>query len=568
MLWIPRIAPTRMPPDPSDNILPIQSARGALSVLLVLYLGLVFRSVRRIRRLKHLQGATLSYRYLTMMIAVHCSARAISFGIDLILSLMDRVDLGAVQEVIILIPEFTALSLYFYIAITWLNITTNSSRVTTNREAIRRRLKQAYIVFNVALAITVIFYFADAFLVKVSVISRLFDALCSCVFVLSLALPIIVIISIAAFFLAVISGFPFSSLVAKKRVEALSWTLMIFSLGRVVRAIMLWLFIIDATWTTPAEIDKFSWVVVASIVLSECLPVLAAQDWKVFALFLIQEPTVAPPQSPVPRWSITSEEIMRQHGYLDARTCRGRWREHDVALHTYNLYQIPKSLIENVAGHVGTFCSINHENIVPLLGVAVVPEGVIAVEEWMPMGNIFHYVQRLSPKGSSAGRHALPLTIFEIAHIMRQITSAMQFLSQRRVVHGFLSCKTILLDSLLNVRIGGVGQYPARQLEMRIRNSNEITGFEAPEIIDGHGVVCPYSDVFSVGCILNVLCNPGINSPAISNVNVNSLSRPLLSASDSPFTQIIQECWASHPQDRPTFSELHHMFSAFDGSMP
>lgn len=132
------------------QLLPISAARGSLVLLVLTYAFLLRRSYRYSCRLSRL----CLYRYLHIGITIHGSVRFLSFALNLFLSQYSQLD--ALQEMILLIPDLTAFSLYILMAVVWLHIALQST--TAHCERIIARIYRANILFNTALILFMISY--------------------------------------------------------------------------------------------------------------------------------------------------------------------------------------------------------------------------------------------------------------------------------------------------------------------------------------------------------------------------------------------------------------------------
>ncbi|CEP01318.1 hypothetical protein PBRA_001924 [Plasmodiophora brassicae] len=339
---------------------------------------------------------------------------------------------------------------------------------------------------------------------------------------------------------------------------------------------MLWGFYIDASWSTQIDFDKFNLIVVLSIVLAEVTPVLAAVDWRVFALFVIEDiPSIHRVTSPT-RWCIPFEELSAVGSVIapGGRARRGKWLHHDVAIRISHLHRIPTALVSEIALQASRACDVRHENLVAALGVSVFDHGLAIVSEWMPMGNVYDFVQRSAWRAESGTSHNGGLRRSSICRIMRHVAAAMAHLGANGMFHGHLTTASVLFDGTMTARVDGFGQYSIRQLvelcgAQREHDERNYSGYSAPEVLNGSGATIQ-SDVYSAGCILNFLCTLQVpfvqlrTRKQLRRTVVRQKGRPALPSYQTPFSKIIQECWMENPDDRPTFPELLRMFSSLD----
>jgi serine/threonine protein kinase len=156
-----------------------------------------------------------------------------------------------------------------------------------------------------------------------------------------------------------------------------------------------------------------------------------------------------------------------------------------------------------------------------------------------------------------------------ITKVIVGIALAMRYLHSRGIIHRDLKPDNILLDWDWTVRIADFGHSisPENPISDSLSNSDSSRGwpsfdsrYAAPECYDNRDL--PASDVFSFGLILyellvgqsafpEDLTQHGIAIRIINN------ERPVIPKSLSEHTQeLMMECWAEEPDDRPSFDEI------------
>lgn len=212
-------------------------------------------------------------------------------------------------------------------------------------------------------------------------------------------------------------------------------------------------------------------------------------------------------------------------------------------------------------------CDVRHENLVAALGVSVFDHGLAIVSEWMPMGNVYDFVQRSAWRAESGTSHNGGLRRSSICRIMRHVAAAMAHLGANGMFHGHLTAASVLFDGTMTARVDGFGQYSIRQLvelcgAQREHDERNYSGYSAPEVLNGSGkayrpyldgiVICDVfssgatiqSDVYSAGCILNFLCTLQVpfvqlrTRKQLRRTVVRQKGRPALPSYQTPFSKV------------------------------
>jgi serine/threonine protein kinase len=152
-----------------------------------------------------------------------------------------------------------------------------------------------------------------------------------------------------------------------------------------------------------------------------------------------------------------------------------------------------------------------------------------------------------------------------ITKIIVGIALAMRYLHSRGIIHRDLKPDNILLDWDWNVRIADFGHSTSPDTPSHHKTTGQWPSVKshylAPECYENHD--CLASDVFSFGLILfEVLAGrPAFSTDLtryqiVHKVHIDK-ERPLIPEFIVPAVQkLIGECWASEPDDRPSFDEI------------
>mmetsp|Transcript_14729 Transcript_14729/g.44312 ORF Transcript_14729/g.44312 Transcript_14729/m.44312 type:complete len:646 (+) Transcript_14729:580-2517(+) len=135
-----------------------------------------------------------------------------------------------------------------------------------------------------------------------------------------------------------------------------------------------------------------------------------------------------------------------------------------------------------------------HENIVAYIDCVFSAGSMMMILEWVDGGDLKRYLKRLR----SEGEHMSPA---ELWSCVGQITSAVEFMHQRRIIHRDIKPGNIFITSSGKVKVGDLGL-------SRFLNLEEVQAFSqvgtplymSPEVLKGKGYTFS-SDLWSLGCV-------------------------------------------------------------------
>jgi serine/threonine protein kinase len=236
-------------------------------------------------------------------------------------------------------------------------------------------------------------------------------------------------------------------------------------------------------------------------------------------------------------------------------------------------YQVDRETLREVR----VLQELHHQNIVELIGVCLAPMAIVT--ELVEFGSLRAFLDER------------PLLPWHISHeLLVDIASGMQYIHGLRpsLLHSDLKSPNILLGQKGNRLIAKICDLGlASFTSFTVATSVENPMWAAPELLrKGFRTCTPASDVYSFGIILWELCtsqwpfhdkfqdndNPknGRRTMMFDIADaVEGGSRPLLSVVPRcvprPVVQLMQRCWASAPNDRPSFATVvGELVSALD----
>ncbi|XP_067935526.1 mitogen-activated protein kinase kinase kinase 1-like isoform X2 [Watersipora subatra] len=224
------------------------------------------------------------------------------------------------------------------------------------------------------------------------------------------------------------------------------------------------------------------------------------------------------------------------------------------------------TICKAVIDEIRMMATLNHSNIVRILGATQTGAHFNMFVEWMPGGSVSHLLERY-------GSFSEPV----ITSYTQQVLMGLAYLHDHQILHRDMKGANLLVDSTgKHLRIGDFGA--CAQLASSMTGAGELKGqllgtiaFMAPEVLRGehYGRGC---DVWSVGCVIieMVTTKPPWNASNVSNHL--KLIFTIASANTSPpipdnlppgIKDIMLRCLETESKNRPPAKELlqHPLFT-------
>lgn len=219
---------------------------------------------------------------------------------------------------------------------------------------------------------------------------------------------------------------------------------------------------------------------------------------------------------------------------------------------------------------------LRHERVVKLLGIIIEEGNYSLVMEYMEQGNLMHVLKT---------KESVPLSVK--GRIIVEIIEGMHYLHDEGVIHKDLKPENILVDRDFHIKIAdlGVASFKTwskltKEEHNKQREASSITKknggtlyYMAPEhLTDINAKPTEKSDVYSFGIVLwaifankepyeNVICTEQFL------VCINSGNRPnvedILEFCPREIISLMERCWQTNPEDRPTFFGIEEEFKPF-----
>ena len=215
----------------------------------------------------------------------------------------------------------------------------------------------------------------------------------------------------------------------------------------------------------------------------------------------------------------------------------------------------------------------NHPNILKLLGVCIEEEPLCMLFEYMELGDLNGYLRKCSTNSGSqlnliAGSQDILLNgipLHKLVNMCINIVAGLEYLSLHHYVHRDLATRNCLVDSNLVVKISdfGLSQDIYATDYYRLGESALLPIRWMPPEAIMHAKFTTQSDVWSFGVVLWEIFSGGAqpyfalsNEEVVEHVRTGKVLQCPPGA-PSELYDLMVDCWATEPDDRPSATELH-----------
>ncbi|CAH1454630.1 unnamed protein product [Lactuca virosa] len=233
---------------------------------------------------------------------------------------------------------------------------------------------------------------------------------------------------------------------------------------------------------------------------------------------------------------------------------RALWYGSDVAIKLFVYQEYPEELIVSFKQEVSLMKKLRHPNILLFMGAVTSTPHLCIVTEFLPRGSLFRVLQRNTTRLDWKRR----------LHMAMDIARGMNYLHHCNppIIHRDLKSSNLLVDKNWTVKVGDFGLSRIKHhTYLKTKSGKGTPQWMAPEILR-NDQADEKSDVYSYGVVLWEITtektpwddlNP---MQVIGAVGFMNRRLEIPKDVDPLWASLIQSCWCSEPQSRPTFQEI------------
>ncbi|KAJ9559370.1 hypothetical protein OSB04_013984 [Centaurea solstitialis] len=232
----------------------------------------------------------------------------------------------------------------------------------------------------------------------------------------------------------------------------------------------------------------------------------------------------------------------------------GLWHGSDVAIKLFVHQEYSDDVILSFRKEVALMKRLRHPNILLFMGAVTTPPHLSIVTEFLPRGSLFRVLQRNSTRLDWRRR----------LHMAVDIARGMNYLHQCNppIIHRDLKSSNLLVDKNWTVKVGDFGLSRVRhETYLKTKTGKGTPQWMAPEILRNEQAN-EKSDVYSYGVVLWEITTEKIPWDDLNPMQVigavGYMNRQLEIPKDLDpvWASLIENCWCSEPESRPTFQEI------------
>ncbi|CAM0874162.1 unnamed protein product [Alopecurus aequalis] len=230
------------------------------------------------------------------------------------------------------------------------------------------------------------------------------------------------------------------------------------------------------------------------------------------------------------------------------------WYGSDVAVKVFSKQEYSEEMIHTFRQEVSLMKKLRHPNIILFMGAVASQERLCIVTEFLPRGSLFRLLRKTT--GKMDPRRRVNMAI-DIARGMNYLHN-----SSPTVVHRDLKSSNLLVDKNWTVKVADFGLSRLKlETFLTTKTGKGTPQWMAPEVLRNEPSN-EKSDVYSYGVVLWELVTQKIPWDTLNTMQVigavgfmdHRLDIP--SDIDPQWASMIESCWDSDPQRRPSFQEL------------
>ncbi|XP_065863817.1 serine/threonine-protein kinase 1-like [Euphorbia lathyris] len=230
------------------------------------------------------------------------------------------------------------------------------------------------------------------------------------------------------------------------------------------------------------------------------------------------------------------------------------WYGSDVAVKVFSKQEYSEDVIDAFRQEVSLMKRLRHPNVLLFMGAVTSPQRLCIVTEFLPRGSLFRLLQRNTTKLDWRRR----------VHMALDIVRGMNYLHHFNppIIHRDLKSSNLLVDKNWTVKVGDFGLSRLKHATyLTTKTGRGTPQWMAPEVLRNEPSD-EKSDIYSFGVIMWELATEKIpwdnlnSMQVIGAVGFMNQRLEIPKDVDPQWSSIIESCWCSDPQSRPTFQEL------------
>ncbi|CAN4094973.1 unnamed protein product [Withania somnifera] len=232
----------------------------------------------------------------------------------------------------------------------------------------------------------------------------------------------------------------------------------------------------------------------------------------------------------------------------------GLWYGSDVAVKVFTKQEYSDEVIYSFKQEISLMKRLRHPNILLFMGAVTSPQRLCIVTEFLPRGSLFRLLQRNASKLEWRRRILMALDVARGMNYLHHLTPP--------IVHRDLKSSNLLVDKNWTVKVGDFGLSRLKhETYLATKTGKGTPQWMAPEVLRNEPSD-EKSDVYSFGVILWELATEKIPWDNLNTMQVIVAVGFMDQRLDIPkdvhpqLASIIESCWLSDPQCRPSFQEL------------